>query len=95
MISDFELLGEPQAHQPQFSLGDVFVSFAALRKIPQETLLDCLERHAAGEGRDPQWSPRVGQRLNSTFHVNGQTLSIITDADRTQTRMLLAEEEPR
>lgn len=87
--------------QPRFELGSVYATANAVASFPGETLLACLNRHAAGDWGDldeeDQEANRSalssGDRLLSSYRLGeGKKLWVITEHDRSATTILLPED---
>jgi hypothetical protein len=86
----------------KFSLGQISATSAVLRGILREDLLSALDRHVSGDWGDVdngRWkaneqSLHKGGRLLSQYHSgNSQSFFIETEADRSVTRIWMAENE--
>ncbi len=82
------------AKKPLFALGMVMATPAAL-DIPgvSEMIQTLLNRHATGDwgkenGRVNDWAVENGERIVSSYKVNGSKVLVITEADRSVTTIL-------
>ena len=87
--------------KPAFELGSVFATANAIATFATETLLACLNRHAAGDWGDLDSEDRqandmalaTGGRLLSSYTFPGQgKLWAITEDDRSATTLLHPED---
>lgn len=89
----------------QFALGQRAVTRLALETLPQQSILDCFSRHAKGDFGDvcnDDFEANLdaiaeGLRILSTYRCDDQQgekarVYVITEADRSRTSLLLAEE---
>jgi hypothetical protein len=86
---------------PRFELGSVYATANAVATFAAETLLACLNRHAAGDWGDLDPEDREanedavasGGRILSSYAIPGQgKLWAITEHDRSATTLLLPED---
>jgi hypothetical protein len=85
---------------PTFPLGMVVTTPGILDAVPYGVLPTLLRRHASGDwgSMDPSdWKAndaalKHGDRLLSSYDVNGTTVWVITEYDRSVTTVLLPEE---
>jgi len=83
----------------KFPLGRVLATPGA-SELDTTTLLRCLKRHATGDWGDVcaedaelnNEALTLGNRVLSSYDIDGTTLWIITEADRSVTTFLLPEE---
>ena len=86
-----------------FPLGRLVVTpgaMALIRHAGEDLLPALLERHRSGDwgdvpqedARENEFSVRHGFRVLSSYRVAGETLWVITEADRSATTFLLPEE---
>lgn len=85
----------------KFPPGRMVATPAALRAIPQEEMLFALQRHmccdwgdVCGEDRrSNERALKTGERLFSAYHTgDGRKFWIITEADRSNTTVLLPQD---
>lgn len=85
----------------KFALGSVYATANAVATFPNETLIECLNRHASGDWGDLEEEDRRanedallhGSRLLSSYVVPGKgKLWAITEHDRSATTLLLPED---
>lgn len=87
--------------RPKFPLGSMFATANAVATFPNKILIDCLNRHAAGDwgNLDPEDVKANEEalssegRLFSSYEIEGKgKLWCITEADRCATTLLLPED---
>jgi hypothetical protein len=88
---------------PLFPLGRLVATpgaLALLRSGGEDLLPALLERHRSGDwgyvppedARENEFSVRYGFRVLSSYRVGGESLWVITEADRSATTFLLPED---
>ena len=84
-----------------FSLGRLVATPGALEFLVAKGLtpVELWERHQRNDSdscpqdlRENEWSVSNGARIFSTFKIDGETIFVITEADRSSTCILLASE---
>jgi len=84
----------------KFPLGQVVVTRNALETLSSESVQEALRRHASGEWGDlddedkqeNELSLKQGFRLFSAYNLEDERVYAITEADRSVTTILLAED---
>jgi len=92
----------PDARQVKFPLGQLLITPAAMALLEKAnvSIFTLLERHLAGDWGDVcaedaklnDDALRYGNRLLSVYHVDKQKLFLISEADRSASTILLAEQ---
>jgi hypothetical protein len=90
----------PKTLEPQFSVGDVFVTREIHEFISPDEVYDLLALHTHGfwDGMDPEdiaeneLSVEKGYRVFSAYQVRGRKVWVITEWDRSATTVLFPHE---
>jgi len=87
-------------YERAFSLGRLLLARGAQAVLSSSDVLDCLRRHARGDFGDlcsEDFDANLdaianGERILSAYHCGDHKIYVITEADRSATTLLLAEE---
>ena len=94
-------MNAPNPSIAKFRIGHIVATPNALAKLAQDDILTGIQRHQAGDWGDVteedreenELSLKEGFRLVSVYHAaNGVKFSIITEADRRVTTVLMPED---